>query len=456
MGKNHNFLGNLPVTLLIVFAFQSVYVQSNDASEDPSSTYLNISGSSTSLINSFEIKFGLSPENTTDGKNAKSGNGTLVAYYPAYNAEAKPVSDIKFELYDELVFFVATTNSNFTIGTGNVASWDALAKEFTSKSKAAGVRPIYSLGGWTGSRYLSLLVATHENRTRYAESVVDFAKKYGFEGFNLDWEYPSIQGIGCNTVDDSDAFNQQLFMKEVKKLWPQGSLSACVSIAGIRQFDYTPLPAANLTTFAQVLDKVHIMAYDVYGSFTKTTGPNAPLYGHCAEPGNQLSVQSGIDMALRQGFSPNQILLGIPAYAKTWTLASPKLTPKVVGNHTTYHYQNFTVIPPGGKFDDKPGKDICGQTTGWGGTWLVSELVENGILSEDQSSGGKGFTRYYDECSGEPFLVSNTTLISYDDINSTITKVEYAKSKNVSGIFFFDLLGPADDTVAAARNALLH
>ncbi|KAA1096111.1 hypothetical protein PGT21_004428 [Puccinia graminis f. sp. tritici] len=397
--------------------------------------------------------------NSTHNANSnpkKTGGRKLAGYYPVYNAEGQPLSELRYDLYDEIIFFVATTTENFTLGTYplNQNEWDSLAFDFVKSCKNHSVTPTYAVGGWGGSRYFSALTATSENRTAFADSTISFAKKYGFEGIDFDWEYASIQGIGCNTVNDADVQNQQLLFKEVKSKWPEGKLSTAQSIAGIRDANYGKLPASDVSLMAQVVDEVRIMAYDVHGSFTKTTGPNAPIRATCADPENQLSVETAIEIYLKQGFKPEQLSLGIPGYAKSWTLAKPELTPRIVGNYTSYYYQNYTGIPAGGRYDDQPGLDVCGQKTGYGGSWLVNELVTAGFLNEDENSGGKGYTRYYDECSGEPFLASETTLITYDDTASTVAKVEYANSKNLGGVFFFDTMGPRDKTVKAARTAL--
>jgi len=396
--------------------------------------------------------------NTTSLSQKKTGSRKVVGYYPAYHADGQPPSELRYDLYDEIIFFVAETTDNFTLSAGTVAQneWDSLASQFVEGCKKNSVIPTYCVGGWTGSRYFSALTATAENRTAFAESTISFAKKYGFEGIDFDWEYASIQGIGCNIVSEQDWQNQQLLFKEVKSKWPEGKLSTAQSIAGVRNGNYQALPASDVATMAEVVDEVRIMAYDVHGGFTKTTGPNAPIRGECADPENQLSVESAIEVYLKQGFKPEQLSLGIPGSAKTWTLAQPELTPRIVGNYTSYYYQKFTEIPAGGKYDDRPGVDVCGQKTGNGGTWLARELIENGFLSEDERKGGKGFTRYYDECSGEPFLASDTTLITYDDTESTVAKVEYARSKDLGGIFFFDTMGPTDKTLQAARDALLN
>lgn len=49
-------------------------------------------------------------------------------------------------------------------------------------------------------------------------------------------------------------------------------------------------------------------------------------------------------------------------------------------------------------------KDVCGVQTNWAGIWLVNELIEKNYLSQDQLQGGSGYTRHFDECSGEVSL----------------------------------------------------
>ncbi|KAI8443254.1 chitinase [Phakopsora pachyrhizi] len=410
--------------------------------------------------------------NLTGDHGKKRNKKKISAYYPSYNADQRPVSDIKYEHYDELVFFVATTNQNFTIGLGDIEQevWDSRAHEFVHRCKKAGVTPFYCLGGWTGSIYFSSLVSTASNRTEYATSAVNFAKKYGFEGIDIDWECD--QGIGCNIVSDADVENYQqdadlltIELKitiltyhpdtqEIKRIWPEGKLSTAVSIGGIRASDYSPLPASNLTTLIDVVDKLNIMAYDVYGSWSTTTGPLSPLQSTCADDENQISVESAVEVYLQQGFKPSQMALGIPTYGRSWTLASPILTPRTVQNYTTYYYQNFTDIPRGGQFDDEPGVDVCGQnSTSWGGTILFTELLSRGYLDEDEMASA-GFVRYYDECSRQPFIVNGTLMISYDDTRSTLRKVQYAKSKNLAGVYFFDTLGTTERSLRAVRQVL--
>lgn len=84
----------------------------------------------------------------------------------------------------------------------------------------------------------------------------------------------------------------------------------------------------------------------VNGGWSKTTGPLAPFSDKCADDDNKFSVETAFKVYLEQGFSPSQLVLGIPTYARSFGLATTELVPKTVGgNYTTYYYQNFTSIP---------------------------------------------------------------------------------------------------------------
>lgn len=55
-----------------------------------------------------------------------------------------------------------------------------------------GVNVSLALGGWNdsqGDKY-SRLVRSSPARKRFVEHAVKFLEKYGFNGLDLDWEYP--------------------------------------------------------------------------------------------------------------------------------------------------------------------------------------------------------------------------------------------------------------------------
>lgn len=63
------------------------------------------------------------------------------------------------------------------------------------KAQNPSLKMMISLGGWTdstdGSRKYSKLVASSANIASFVNSVMSFLLKYGFDGLDIDWEYPS-------------------------------------------------------------------------------------------------------------------------------------------------------------------------------------------------------------------------------------------------------------------------
>lgn len=58
--------------------------------------------------------------------------------------------------------------------------------------KRRGVKVSIGLGGWNdsaGDKY-SRLVNNRSSRKKFINNVLNFMHKYGFEGLDVDWEYP--------------------------------------------------------------------------------------------------------------------------------------------------------------------------------------------------------------------------------------------------------------------------
>lgn len=82
-----------------------------------------------------------------------------------------------------LVLAVAvTTKTGFQVPADQPTS-DITA--FVKQAKQAGSKPLFSIGGWTGSLYFSSLVDTPAKQTTFAKQIQRFMAQYGFEGVDL-------------------------------------------------------------------------------------------------------------------------------------------------------------------------------------------------------------------------------------------------------------------------------
>lgn len=66
------------------------------------------------------------------------------------------------------------------------------------------LKTLLGVGGWTtGSAPFSQMATTTESRAQFAQSAVDYLRKWHFDGLDIDWEYPAEDR---NSLQDRDNF----------------------------------------------------------------------------------------------------------------------------------------------------------------------------------------------------------------------------------------------------------
>jgi len=75
-----------------------------------------------------------------------------------------------------------------------------------------------SIGGWTWSGLFSDVAATEASRQIFCESAVEFAVKWGFDGIDIDWEYPVEGGLPDNHHRPEDRDNYSSMIAKLREL----------------------------------------------------------------------------------------------------------------------------------------------------------------------------------------------------------------------------------------------
>lgn len=231
------------------------------------------------------------------------------------------VSDIDGNLCTHLMYTFFGVSS-----TGDVVLLDPwldtdlgnIQKTVALKQTYPHLKVLASVGGWNeGSAKFSSFARNPELRERFAQNCLNHVQKYGFDGIDIDWEYPGQRG---GQSDDRENFTKLL--KAVSDLFKPRNLLVVIAAASAQ-------PSAeisyNIPEIIPYLDLINIMTYDYYGSWDTTTGMNAPLY---SKPGSDehfitFSVNASIKYWLSQGVPAEKLTMGIPLYVRTFTLASP-------------------------------------------------------------------------------------------------------------------------------------
>ncbi|KAI1795158.1 glycoside hydrolase [Ganoderma leucocontextum] len=254
------------------------------------------------------------PPGPTSTPSSASAQGPLVmAYYPDWVERDYPPENIDFSRFDWIDFAFAVPDQNMALNWDGSDDAPDLLTRLVSRAHASGKHVKLSVGGWTGSKYFSSAVATAENREALANNLLALYSQHNLDGIDLDWEYPGQDGENGNGVSPSDSANFLEFFRLLRTtLPPEAKITAATQTVPFAGPDGNPI--RDLSDFARVLDWVLLMNYDTWGSSSEP-GPNAPLSDAC---NNSTQPNANALSALRAwtaaGFSPSQLVLGVPSY----------------------------------------------------------------------------------------------------------------------------------------------
>uniref|UniRef100_A0A8C6RQ72 Chitinase 1 n=1 Tax=Nannospalax galili TaxID=1026970 RepID=A0A8C6RQ72_NANGA len=186
------------------------------------------------------------------------------------------------------------------------------------------LKTLLAIGGWNfGTQKFSDMVATANNRYTFVNSAIKFLRAHGFDGLDLDWEYPGSRGSPAIDKKHFTTLVQDLataFQQEAQTSRKEPLLLSAAVPAGRGHVD----AGYEVDKIALSLDFINLMAYDFHGSWEKTTGHNSPLYKRQGESGAvaEFNVDSAVQLWLQKGTPASKLILGMPTYGRSFTLAS--------------------------------------------------------------------------------------------------------------------------------------
>ncbi|RKP37176.1 glycoside hydrolase [Dimargaris cristalligena] len=352
--------------------------------------------------------------------------GKVVGYYADWTSTALPVQSIPFDKLTHLNYAFAVLDASQQIKFDTAT----LLSQVVTAAHQKDVKVIFSVGGWTGSVYFSPMASQKTTRAAAISNMVQLVDTYKLDGIDLDWEFPGRTGSECNIVDKAnDTPNLLLLLQELRaaldKKFGEGQKLITMAVR-VQPFDINGVPSTDLKEYVQYLDFINIMAYDIFGSWAATTGPNAPFESDGIK--NTFSYVQSITDWLAAGFPPNKLVAGLAMYGRTM-LASGAMTSSDI--YTTQVKQAVK-----GDKDDAVWQGPCNKDPAQFSTvWKYKNLRSEGILANGNTTGA-GWTRNWDTKSQTPWLFNEQTknFISYDDPTSLRIKVDYARQQQLGGV----------------------
>lgn len=389
------------------------------------------------VVSIFAIPGLLHLQDTNEIEAKNKGSKRFAAYYTSWSGYEKnvQVKDIDASHITHLNFAFANLKASGEIvqGDPNIETQKSFGGDKNApfkghfyqlkllKKKYPKLKTLISVGGGTWSGNFSDVAASRTKRKKFAQSCVNFIKKYGFDGVDIDWEFPVSGGANIKHRK-SDKTNYTKLVAEVRKQLDAQGKKYLLTIAGSAGVKFTK--NTELKKMMKYLDFINIMTYDYHGSWENRTNHNAPLYLNKKEPGGatQFCIDATIKAYKKAGVKPEDLNLGIASYGRSWT--------KVKSKKNNGLFQTGTV----------PAKKGKGLGTWQGGVFECWDLEKNYINKN-------GYKRYYDSKAKVPYLFNGKNFISYDDKQSVTEKLKYAGKQGLGGVMLWELAGDKKKTL---------
>jgi chitinase len=339
----------------------------------------------------------------------------IVAYYPAWRGTDFPPDKIPADKVSVInyAFALPTERGECVLGDANASKAHFTALRELRKSHP-GLRIMLSVGGWGTEEKFEAATSRPASMKRFIASCAQLVKENGFDGIDLDWEYPTKAQKATFTTLIMDMRRTLDLLGRTSRqryLFTIAAPSSPEAMVGI-----------DLPKITPQLDWVNLMTYDFYGNWSNTTGHNAPLRRNPTDP-DAWSVDDTVHLYLSSGVAAQKLILGVPFYGRGWQGVKDV-------NHGPF--QPFSKLPQ----DSDDGSYRYDQIE-----WLYLDKI------------GDEIPRYWDERAKVPWLYDSRRelMISYDDPQSIGIKAAYARQHNLGGLMIWEITG--DDTAQSLLKA---
>lgn len=276
------------------------------------------------------------------------------------------------------------------------------------KQRQRNLKVLLSIGGWTYSPNFHDVVISSDKRNRFVASAVALMEDLGFDGLDVDYEYPATDAQGDGFAQLLAELRTALNEHASKKGDTEPYYLSIACPAG-------PQNIVNLKIESMLpsLDSWNLMAYD-FSQAGDSPGQNADHMANLHDgDATRFSADTAIDMYLSRGVPSNKIVFGMPLYGRAFE--------NTEGAGSVY--------------------SGIGQGSWENGIWDYKALPLSGAQEFVDANIGAGWS----------FDQSKKAMVSYDTVESSLLKADYIKQRNLGGAFWWESSGdksaPADSLV---------
>jgi chitinase len=294
----------------------------------------------------------------------------------------------------------------------NVAEFEKFLTDAVAGAHRAGVKAMLMTGGAGGNpnKVWNQATASAASTQVLADSMIAYAKRFGFDGIELDWE------------EDIDVPSEARLAVDIRAHWPNAVITA--SVTGL-PVDPATNPGAftGFPELATAVDRVNSMTYLAIGNWGGWDGPwhQSALYEAADKgfsPTHSSSIHRAVTFLTRAGVPANKLSIGVGLF--------------------------------GSAYGDSNSDGNCptSPTAGWNGEWGQWFGDASLPLADiDRLYVGK-MTSMWDAVARVPYLTAaapgaggeadgwlpKVCYITYENAQSVAEKADYAVAKGLGGV----------------------
>ncbi|KAL4739524.1 glycoside hydrolase superfamily [Aspergillus similis] len=341
----------------------------------------------------------------------------VIGYYESWSArkDCHKVSpmDLPLDALTHVNFaFAYIEPESYKVVTMDQATPASLFEDTTSvKAVKEQIKIFVSIGGWTFSDndtstqpLFGEISADPTKRTTFANNVVRFMKQYGFDGVDLDWEYPGAPDRGGNPEDTE---NYVLLLKTLREVFDASGGDYGITFTAPSSYWY--LRWFDLPSMVEHVDWINLMTYDLHGVWDSTNPIGSIVQAHT----NLTEIKLATELFWRVGIPPAKLVMGFGFYGRSFTLANPDCT------------------KPGCPFSGASSPGPCSATGGILTYYEIMAALKEGSASKSKRA---AITPVHDKDDAvKYFIFDDDQWISYDDETTFKQKVDWANSVGLGG-----------------------
>lgn len=265
-------------------------------------------------------------------KPANESNARIVCYFTNWSHKRPGQGQFNPENLDpflctHVIYAFSNLNSEFKLipsEPSDEGKGGLYERVLALKQKNPNLKVMIAVGGWMmGPAPFKTLTESSYRQTLFTFNVIEFLRKKGFDGLDVCWEFP-------RGAEDKEKYTN--LMKELRETFDgeaKGSGKSRLLLSAAVPASYEAVNSGyDVVEVSKYADFLNVMSYDFHGDWEKNVSHNAPLFAlnGASDYQKKLTVDFSINEWLNKGAAKEKIVVGLPTYGRSFTLASPNLT----------------------------------------------------------------------------------------------------------------------------------